>query len=92
MDGLTPRPSAARRYWNRIPPRVWQRVVDAALAAPERTPRELAWAFSDREGHFLSGSSVYRILKAYDLIISPAFVVLSAATPFHHPTQRPNEL
>ena len=53
-----------------------QRVVDAALAAPERTPRELAWAFTDREGHFLSESSVYRILKAYDLITSPAFVVL----------------
>src|SRR5262249_51917920 len=29
-------------------------------------PRELAWQFTDREGHFLSESSVYRILKAYD--------------------------
>ncbi len=34
--GLAPQPSAARRYWNRIPPRVRQRVVDAALADPER--------------------------------------------------------
>ena len=42
LNGLTPRPSGARRYWNRIPPRVRHRVVDAALAAPERTPRELA--------------------------------------------------
>ena len=33
-------PSAARRYWNRIPPRVRQHVVDAALADPERSPRE----------------------------------------------------
>ena len=31
--GLEPNPSAARRYWNRIPPRVRQRVVEAALAA-----------------------------------------------------------
>ncbi len=92
LNGLTPRPSVARRYWNRIPPRVRQRVVDAALAAPERTPRELAWAFTDREGHFLSESSVYRILKAYDLITSPAFVVLAAAKTFAHPTHRPNEL
>ena len=92
LNGLTPRPSVARRYWNRIPPRVRQRVVDAALAAPERTPRELAWAFTDREGHFLSESSVYRILKAYDSIASPAFVVLSAAKTFAHPPHRPNEL
>ena len=45
-----------------------------ALVDPERSPRELAWQFTDREGHFLSESSVYRILKAYDLITSPAFV------------------
>ena len=92
LDGLTARPAAARRYWNRIPPLVRQRVVDAALAAPERTPRELAWQFTDRERHFLSESSVYRILKAYDLIASPAFVVLSAGKTFQHPTHRPNEL
>jgi len=92
MDGLQPRPSAARRYWNRIPAAIRQRVVDLALAAPERTPRELAWQFTDREGHFLSESSVYRILKAYDLITSPAFIVLAAGKTFQHPTHRPNEL
>ena len=75
-----------------IPPRVRQRVVDAALAAPERTPRELAWAFTDREGYCLSESSVSRILKAYDLIASPAFVVLSAGKTFQHPTHRPTAL
>ncbi len=90
--GLQPHPAAARRVWNRLPPRVRQRVVDAALADPEQSPRELAWQLTDREGHFLSESSVYRILKAYDLIPSPAYVVLSAAKTFAHPTHRPNEL
>ena len=28
IDGLTPRPSTARRHWNRIPPAIRQRVVD----------------------------------------------------------------
>ena len=92
LDGLAGRPAAARRYWNRIPPRVRQQVVDLALAVPERTPRELAWQFTDRERHFLSESSVYRILKAYDLIASPAFIVLTAGKTFQHPTDRPNEL
>ena len=90
--GLEPQPGARRRVWNRIPPRVRQRVVDAALADPEQSPRELAWHFTDREGHFLSESSVYRILRAYDLIPSPAYVVLSAAKTFQHPTRRPHEL
>ena len=69
-----------------------QRVVDAALADPERSPRELAWQLTDCEGHFLSESSVYRILKAYDRLPSPAFIVLTAAHSFRHPTRRPNEL
>ena len=90
--GLVAQKPAARRYWNRIPPAVRQQVVDAALADPERSPRELAWQLTDRTGHFLSESSVYRILKAADLITSPAFIVLQAADRFAHPTRRPNEL
>ncbi len=92
VEALAPQPAAARRHWNRIPSRVRQQVVDIALAAPERTPRELAWQFTDQERHFLSESSVYRILKAYDLIASPAFIVLTAGQVFQHPTRRPNEL
>jgi putative transposase len=90
--GLAAQPPAVRRYWNRIPPPIRQRVVTAALADPERSPRELAWQLTDRTGHFLSESSVYRILKAHDLITSPAFVVITAADRFSHPTTRPNEL
>ena len=82
----------AERHWNRIPLRVRHRVVEAALADPVTSPRELAWQCTDRERHFLSVSSVYRILKAEDLITSPAYVVLSAAKTFAHPTHRPNEL
>ena len=70
--------------------RVRHRVVEAALADPVKSPRELAWQFTDRERHVLSESSVYRILKAEDLITSPAYVVLSAAKTFAHPTHRPN--
>jgi transposase InsO family protein len=47
LHGLQPRPSAARRHWNRIPPAIREHVVDLALAAPERTPRELAWGATD---------------------------------------------
>jgi putative transposase len=36
-------------------------------------------------------SSVYRILKAHDLITSPQFTVMSAADAFQHPTSRVHE-
>ena len=65
---------------------------DVALADPATSPRELAWQLTDRNGHLLSESSVYRILRAHDLITSPAYVVLSPATRFPHPTHRLNEL
>jgi putative transposase len=56
VTGLAAKKAAAQRYWNRIPPAMRQRVVDAALADPERSPRELAWQLTDRTGHFLSES------------------------------------
>ena len=48
--------------------------------------------FTDTEKYFVSEASVYRILKSYDLITSPAYVVLSAADEFRDKTTRPNQL
>src|SRR5262249_28332261 len=73
-------------------PAVREDVVAAALADPERSPRQLAWQLTAQTRHFLSESSVYRILKAADLITSPAFILIRAADRFAHPTRRPNEL
>jgi transposase InsO family protein len=91
-DGLEAKPPASRRHWNKIPPAIRQRVVRAALEEPERSPRELAVKLTDRDGYFLSESSVYRILKAHDLITSPAFILITAADRFRHPTRQVHEL
>lgn len=91
-DALENESSSPRRFWNRIPQCERERVVERALADPELTPRELAWQITDTEGTFISESSVYRILKSFDLITSPAYVVLSAAEKFQHPTRRVHEL
>jgi putative transposase len=40
----------------------------------------------------VSESSVYRILKAADLITSPAYVLMSASDRFQHPTTRVHEM
>ena len=91
-DGLAAQKPATRRYWNRIPPAIRERVVSAALEEPDRSPRELAVKLTDRDRYFLSESSVYRILKAHDLITSPAYILITAADRFQHPTRRVNEL
>jgi putative transposase len=59
---------------------------------PDLTPRELAVKFTDEKQYFVSESSVYRILKAEDLITSPAHIVIKAADEFRDKTTRPNEL
>ena len=42
--------------------------------------------------YFVSEASVYRLLKAHDLITSPAYVVIKAANQFHTKTVRPNQM
>ena len=56
------------------------------------SPRELAVRFTDTEGYFVSEASVYRLLKAHDLIASPAFIVMKAAQEFTDKTTAPNQL
>ena len=63
-----------------------------ALDEPELSPRELAARFTDTESYFVSEASVYRLLKAHDLITSPAFIVMKAADEFKDKTTAPNQL
>ena len=55
-------------------------------------PRALAVRFTDTESYFVSEASVYRLLKALDLIASPAFIVVKAADEFKDKTTAPNQL
>ena len=48
--------------------------------------------FTDAKGYFVSEASVYRLLKAHDLITSPAYVVIKAADSFKDKTTAPNQL
>jgi transposase InsO family protein len=91
-DGLADRSTRSKRFWNRIPEEIKDQIVDIALEYPDKSPRQLAWYITDTQHYFISESSVYRILKAYDLITSPAYVLLSASERFSQPSQRVNEL
>ena len=91
-EALADRPSAPGRVWNRIAPEVQDQIVEMALEQSELSPRELAVRFTDERQYFVSEATVYRLLKAHDLITSPAYVVVKAADAFHTKTTRPNEM
>jgi transposase InsO family protein len=91
-EALADRISRPDRVWNRIPDATRGKIVELALAEPELSPRELAVRFTDQQRYFVSEASVYRLLKAHDLIASPAFIVVTAANEFHTKTTAPNQL
>ena len=80
------------RVWKRIPDDVRECIIKLALDQSPLSPRELAVRFTDTEGYFVSEASVYRRLKAHDLIASPAFIVMKAVDEFKDKTTAPNEL
>ena len=91
-EALTDQHPKPDRVWNRIPDDVRERIIKLALDEPALSPRELAVRFTDTEGYFVSEASVYRLLKAQDLIASPAFIVVKAADAFKDKTTAPNQL
>lgn len=91
-DGLKNNKTGPRRFWNKIPDFEKTMIVEKALEMPEKTPRELAWHITDKNEYYISESSIYRILKSHGLITSPAYIVISAADKFKHPTKRVNQL
>ena len=91
-DGLADRGHTVRRFWNKIPQQVRDEVVEFALAEPEKSPREIAWQFTDEQEYYISESSVYRILKERNLIRRPIYQMIAASDKFENPTKRVNEM
>ena len=91
-EALEDRPSQPGRIWNRIPDDIRDQIVQLALDKTELSPRELAVRFTDTRDYFVSEATVYRLLKAYDLITSPAFIVMKAANEFQDKTTTVNQM
>tara|TARA_R110000772_G_scaffold52228_12_gene119791 strand:+ start:106 stop:1128 length:1023 start_codon:yes stop_codon:yes gene_type:complete len=91
-DALVDKRPGPRRAWNRIPDDIHEQMLEMALERSELSPRELAVTFTDIKGYFVSEASVYRLRKAHDLITSPAFIVMKAASEFKDKTTAANQL
>jgi putative transposase len=92
VEALEDRKPRPKQVWNKIPEDTCRAVLDLALQKPELSPREIALTFTDQRRTFVSEASVYRLLKAHDLITSPAFILMKAADRFANPTTAPNQL
>ncbi len=92
VEALKDRSPKPLCVWNRIPDDIRDRIIHMALENPELSPRELAVRFTDTQAYFVSEASVYRLLKAHDLITSPAFVVIKASSEFKDKTSHINQM
>lgn len=92
IDALEDRKPAPRSAWNKVPQEELDAVMDLALAKPELSPREIPVTYTDEQERFVSESTVYRLLKAHDLITSPAYILMQASDKFQQPTLRVNEM
>ena len=90
-EALTDKHPGPNRAWNQLPESRQTAVVDLALSEPELSPRELAVKYTDEQAYFVSESTVYRLLKAQDLITSPAYILMQASNQFQQPTTRVNQ-
>jgi len=84
-EALEDRSSRPDRVWNRIPSH-WRGM------SPTSHRGNWPCGFTDTQSYLVSEASVYRLLKADDLIASPAFIVIKAADEFKHKTTAPNQL
>ena len=92
VDGLADKRPSPGIPWNKLLADEQNAIIGLALEKPELSPRELAVTYTDEQARYVSESTVYRLLKAHDLITSPAYILMQAADKFFHPTTRVNEM
>ncbi len=92
LDALEDKKPCPTSVWNKVPADICKQLVDLALDETALSPRELAVRFTAQSNYFISEATVYRILKAHDLISSPAWIVMKASDKFYNPTTAINQL
>ena len=69
-EALADRPSRPDRVWNRIPEAIRSQIARLSAGSTRAQLRGNAVRFTDEAEYFVSEASVYRLLKAHDLITS----------------------
>ena len=81
---------APRRWLITVPDQIVSGIASQMMSAASSSLWH--WRFTDEQKYFVSEASVYRLLKAHDLITSPAYVAIKAANEFKDKTTAINQL
>lgn len=81
-----------RAPWNKLRPKEEQAVLGLARAAPELSPRQLAFRITDTGAFSVSESTCYRLLKRHGLVKAAAVLGFAADKEYRHKTSRPNQM
>ena len=92
MEGLQDLLPRARRVWNRLRDEERGFIVAYALEHPSLSAREVAARLVDREGRFVSESTVYRVLREAGLVKPPEVQGFPAKKEYRVKATSPNQL
>ena len=92
MEGLQDLLPRARRVWNRLRDEERGFIVAYALEHPSLSSREVAARLVDREGRFVSESTVYRVLREAGLVKPPEVQGFPAEKEYRVKTTGTNQL
>lgn len=92
LEGLRDLLPKASRVWNRLRDEERGFIVVYALEHPSLSPREVAARLVDREGRFVSESTVYRVLREAGLVKPPEVQGFPAEKEYKVKTTGTNQL
>jgi putative transposase len=89
--GLKDKSSRPHKQWNQTLPEERNKVLKLALKYPKLSARELSFSVTDKEGFYISESTVFRILKEEGFIRSRSVSSFPASKEYHTKPKRINE-
>src|SRR5271157_277117 len=92
IEGLRDRSPFKGRTWNQILPEEEQKILEVADLHPDWLSREVSCNISDNYGFTVSESSVYRILKRFDLVKARDQKTFPAGPEYRVKTKGINEM
>jgi len=78
--------------WNRLRPEEEATILAQARDSPELSARQLALRLTDKQGWYVSESTVFRLLKREGMIKPAEIIGFKAAKEYRRKTTRPNQL
>ena len=92
FKGLKDHKPKRQGSWNKLLPEQQDSILEIATFHPEWTSRQIAFYICDYEGFSVSESTVYRVLKKYDLIPDRVVKTFPASNQYHTRTTGINQM